>query len=235
MTTLRRATVIAAIVVSLGVASYEAHRASTLESELQVLLGQNASLAAQTQQQESKREDTGHRAERAEPLGNASTAANSELLRLRREVGLLRRQLAAAEAKPQPATNRILFTHPVLPRAVWSDHGTDKPVNTILTMFWALRQGDQSKLEQRVWRMRDSQTLDDLTFRRDDWDRISAIQVAKVVVTQSLTAGKVTQENATVEVIVEKAPLVDGADKDVDIERWFLMKTNDQWLIRTTL
>ena len=38
-------------------AIYEAHRASTLESELQVLQGQNASLAAQIQQQESKRED----------------------------------------------------------------------------------------------------------------------------------------------------------------------------------
>ena len=230
MTTFQRTTVIAAIVVSLGVAIYEAHRASTLESQLQVLQGQNASLAAQTQQQESQREDSEHRAERAEPLANASAAVNSELLRLRGEVGLLRRQLAAAEAKPQPATNQISFSHPVLPRAEWSDHGSDKPLNTMLTMFWALRQGDESKLEQMVWRLRDSQTLEDLTYRRDDWDRISAIQVANVVVLRPRD-----EESGTAEVIVEKAPLVDGAYKDVDIERWFLMKTNGQWFIRTTL
>jgi hypothetical protein len=229
MTTFQRTTVIVAIVISLGVAVYEAHRASTLDSELQVLQGQNASLTAQTQQQESKREDTEHR---AELLGNVSTAVNPELLRLRGEVALLRQQLAAAKATTQPATNQILFTHPVLPRAEWSDHGTDKPLNAILTMFWALRQGDESKLEQMVWRD-DSQTLEDLTFRRDDWDRISAIQVAtKLVVTHTAAA-----DSGTVEVIVEKAPAVDGADKDVDIHRWILIKMNgqEQWRIRNKL
>lgn len=229
MPALQKTTVIAAIVISLGVAVHEAHRASTLESELQVLQGQNASLAAQ--QQESKREDSEHRTERAEPLGNASTAGNAELLRLRAEVSLLRRQLAAAEAKPQPATNQILFTHPVLPRAAWSDLGTDKPLNTILTMFCALRQSDESKLEQMLWRD-DSQTLEDLTFRRDDWDRISAIQVATTTVTHTAAA-----DTSGIEVIVEKAPAVEGTDKDVEIRRWILIKMNgqDQWRIRNRL
>ena len=230
MTTLPKSIVIIVLVICLGIAIYEAHRAPALEAELQVLQGQIASLAAQAQQQESERAAAEHQAQEAEPPGRASNADNSELLRLRGEVSLLRRQIAAAQVKPQPATNQIVFSRPVLPRAAWSDHGTDKPLNTILTMFWALRQGDQSKLEQMVWRLRDSQTLEDLTFRKDDWDRISAIQVAKVVVTR-----QATHEDGTVEVIVEKAPRVDGEAKDVDIERWFLTKTNDQWLIRESL
>jgi hypothetical protein len=225
MTTLQRTTVIAAIIISLGVAIYQAHRASTLESALQVLQAQNASLVAQTQQQESKQEDAEHRAERAEPPGNASAAVNSELLRLRGEVGLLRQQLAAAEAKAQPPTNQSLFRNPVLPRAAWSDQGTDKPQNTILTMFWALRQGDQTKLEQLL-RMGDSQTPDDLTFPRGEWDKFLAFQVATVH-----TVKYRGSETATVQVIAEKALGADGVEKDAGIYRWVLMKENDQWLI----
>ncbi len=228
MTTFQRTTGIVAIVVSLGLAIYEARRASALESELRVLQGQNASLALQTPQQESKQEDGAHR---ADSHGDSPTAVTSELLRLRAEVGLLRRQLTAAEAKPQPATNQILFRHPALPRSEWSDHGSDTPQNTVLTMFWALRQGDESRLEQMLSRERGSRTLEDLTFRRDEWDRISAIQMVKTVVTCSPAV-----EIGTVEVIVEKAPTVDAADKDVDVHRWVLMKmkTNDHWQVMST-
>ena len=160
----------------------------------------------------------------------ASIADTSELLRLRGQAGLLRRQLDDALATPQPATNHIAFPGLRLPREAWSDHGTNKPKDTILTMFWALRQGDRSKLEQIVSPMRDSQTVDDLIFPRDDWDRLLAIQVVKAV-----TTAEKGQEQGNVEVIVEKAPPADVADKDVDVsvERWFLAKVNDQWVIRS--
>jgi hypothetical protein len=235
MSAFQRAAVIAAMVVSVGVAIYEAHRASRLESELHVLQARDASLALHTEQQTSNRQDREARAERTETHGNAPTGVSSELLRLRGEVGLLRRDLATAEAKAQASTNQISFSYPVLPRGEWSDQGTAKPQNTILTMFWALRQGDQNKLEQLVLPLRDSQTLDDFSFPRDEWDKFSAIQVAKVVVARQLTAGKVTAETATVQVIAEKALGADGADKDADIYRWVLTKENGQWLIRSRL
>jgi hypothetical protein len=230
MTTLQKSTAIAALVVSLGIAIYEAHRASRLESELQVLQGQNASLAARTGQLNGQRDDTEHQAEGAEPSSRPSNADTSELLRLRGEVGLLRRQLAVAEATPQPATNHIAFTEPYLPREAWSDHGTAKPLDTILTMFWALRQGDESKLEQMVSRVRDSQTLDELIYPKNDWQNITAIQVVKVGWARAIVGGK-AQDMGSAEVIVEQSPPFEGDEKDVSMQRWSLIKMNDQWLI----
>lgn len=226
MSTLQRSIVIAALIISLSIAIYEAHRASALESELQVLRGQNASLAAQAQQTKSQRDDAEHRLEGAEPNSKSSDADRSELLRLRGEVGLLRRQLAAAEASPRPGTNHMAFPGLYLPREAWSDQGTDKPQNTISTMFWALRQGDQSKLEQMVSPMA-GRTLDQLIFPKDDWEKISAIQVAKTVWTHSPTSA----DTAIAEVIVEQEPPVGQTDKDVSVYRWTLVKVNDQWLI----
>jgi hypothetical protein len=232
MTAFKKAAVIAAILVSLGVAIYEAHRAATLESKLHVLQVPDASLALQTQQQVSNGQDREPRSDRIETHDDAPTAANSELLRLRGEVGLLRRELAAAEAKAHAPTNQISFSHPVRPRAEWSDQGTAKPQDTIGSMFWAMRQGDQSKLEELVLRSRASQPLDDITLPKDEWDQFSAFQVATVTVTRQVTAGKVTAETAMVKVIAEQAYGPNGAEKDADIYRWVLTKENEQWLIR---
>jgi hypothetical protein len=225
MSTLQRSIAIAVLIISLGIIIYEAHRASALESELQVLRGQDASLAAQAQEAKNQRDDTEHRPVGAEPNSKLSNADRSELLRLRGEVGLLRRQLAAVEASPGPATNHMTFPGLYLQREAWSDHGTDKPQNTILSMFWALRQGDQSKLEQMV-STNGGKTLGELIFRRDDWEKISAIQVANTVVVSTASV-----DTATVEVIVEQAPPAGQTDKDVSMHRWTLVKMNDQWLI----
>ncbi len=231
MTILPKSVVIAALAIAFGIALYEAHRAARLGSELEVLHGQNASLAAQLRQRESEGETAAQRAARAEPLSNASDAVNSELLRLRGEVGLLRGQLAAGGAQPQAATNQMSFTTPYLPRASWSDQGTDKPLNMVLTMFWALRQGDESKLEQMVSRGRDSQTLDDLIYPRREWEKIRAIQVVDAPRVRVVSPNGVALDSGHVDVIVEKALGPDGAEKDVSMERWYLIKVNDQWLI----
>ena len=70
-------------------------------------------------------------------------------------------------------------------------------------------------------------TLDQLIFPRDEWEKISAIQVAKTVWTHSATS----VDTATTEVIVEQAPPAGQTDKDVSMYRWTLVKVNDQWLI----
>jgi hypothetical protein len=231
MTNFQKAIITAVVVGSVGSAVYEACKASRLESGLRMLNEQHALLVAQIEQLESQRDETQRQRTAVPADKKGSDVAASELLRLRGEVNLLRRQIATADTKAQPATNQILFTQPVFPRAAWSDHGTDKPLNTILTMFWALRQGDESKLEQMVSRDRVSQTLDDLAYPKNDWERISAIQVVNV----ASTHGGGGVDTARAEVIVEEAPApFEGAEKDVSIRRWILTKENDQWLIHNS-
>jgi Regulator of chromosome condensation (RCC1) repeat len=141
---------------------------------------------------------------------------NSQLLRLR----------AQAEA----AIDQISCLTPRLPRAAWSEHGTDKPLNTVLTMFWALRQGDQGKLENMVSRVRDSQTLDDLIYPRSEWGKITAIRVVSAGITTTVSRGR-ADVLGNAEVIIEKAPGPDGANKEVSKESWSFRKVNNQWLI----
>ena len=73
---------------------YEAHRASRLSHQNQALQQEQTSLSEQVQQVERERDDA--RAQlavlAAEPSHSGSAQANAELLRLRGEVGALRRQ-----------------------------------------------------------------------------------------------------------------------------------------------
>ena len=230
MITLQKYTIIAVLVILLGISIYEAHRASALQSEMQVLQAEKAAHAEQAQQSTRKPDDGECRTEGAEPDGIHADMGNSELLRLRGEVGALQRQLEDEQASQSSASNHIAFTEPYMPREAWSDRGTDKPLNTILTMFWALRQGDENKLEQIVSRVRDSQTLDELIYPKSDWENISAIQIVGIGGEVPIIDGK-AQEIATAEVIVEEAPPVLGGYKALNMQRWSLIKVNDQWLI----
>ena len=222
MSLFQRTVVVAALVAGLGAAVYEARRASALEDELHSVQRAEAARAPQVQAPPNGSEVR----LAAETKTNASVAVDPELLRLRGEVGVLRRQLAAAEAR---ATNQITFSHPFLPREAWTDQGTDKPMNAVLTMFWALRQGDQAKLEQIVSPMKPSQTAEDLTFRRAEWERLSAVQVVRVV---TVSKGE-TPLNGDVQVIVERAPIEPGEIPDIDVLRFMLTPTNGQWVVRS--
>jgi hypothetical protein len=224
MTALQKTLVTATVVALAGVGIYQGHQAAQLRDQVQTLQQQNEQLRSEG---ESLSNRLGRMGETKAPLAQSLAEKQfAELLRLRGEVGLLRQQLAVAESTPKPATNHIVFPGLYLPREAWSDYGTDEPRNTILTMFWALRQGDQSKLQQLVSPGPGARTLDQLFFPRDDWERISAIQVAGVTVTRSPTSPPV----GAVEVIVEIAPPVGQTDRDVRMHRWFLTRVNDQWL-----
>jgi hypothetical protein len=225
MTNFQKAIFTAVVVGSVGSAVYETRKASRLESGLRMLNEQHALLVAQIEQLKSERDETQRQrtAVAADKLGSAVEA--SELLRLREEVGLLRRQLASTAAKAQTTTNQIQFNAPYLPRAVWSDQGTDTPGNTIQTMFRAIGQGDQNRLEQIVSRFKDSQSLDELTFPKQDWDKIAAVQFVNVVRIHMASG----EDQANVNALVER--VLEGGTKDVSIQLWTLKKTNDQWLI----
>ena len=84
------------------------------------------------------------------------------------------------------------FTLPYLRREAWSDKGTDDPLNTILTMFWAIRQGDEAKLGRWFARTYASHELarfdpfqamihnpwhSELTLPKRDWNQTVGVQV----------------------------------------------------------
>jgi RNA polymerase sigma factor (sigma-70 family) len=231
MTAFQKTLVAATVAVLAGAGIYEARQASTLRSEVQILQQHQASLTAQIQQLQSERDNAARQRTAIDSDNQRSNVDTSELLRLRGEVGLLRRQIAATKATQEGTTNQIRFRHPYLRREEWSDKGTDKPLNTILTMFWAIGQGDETKLEQVVSRAYASQELEDLTLSKQDWEKLTGVQIVMAAWFRGGRPGERMEDLASVEAIVEKAPITDGETKDVQMHRWSLIKTNDQWLI----
>jgi hypothetical protein len=120
------------------------------------------------------------------------------------------------------------FILPYSRREAWLDRGTDDPLNTIMTMFWAMGQGDETKLEQISPRGKGSPSLDDLTLPKEDWDQIAGIQMVNLARVRAIVDGK-AEDRAVAEVIVEKA--VPGRGSQFNMHSWTLIKSNDQWLI----
>jgi RNA polymerase sigma factor (sigma-70 family) len=97
MTTLQKTLVTATVAVLVGAGIYEARQAAHLRDQVQTLQQQQAPLAEHFQQLQNNFADATNRlADLTEELAKASKN-NSELLRLRGEVGLLRRQLEGAK------------------------------------------------------------------------------------------------------------------------------------------
>ncbi len=231
MTTLQKTVITAALAAAVGTGVYEARQASTLRSEGQVLQQQQASLNGQIQQLQSERDDAARQRAAIDDDSKRSNIDTSELLRLRGEVGLLRRQIATAKTTQETATNQIQFSLPYFHREAWSDKGTDEPLNTILTMFWAIRQGDETKLEQIVSRGKSAQPLDQLTVPKGDWDKITAVQIVNAFEFYPIIEGK-RQNTANINAIIETTRAgLDSKEKEFEVRRWILTKENNQWLI----
>lgn len=94
MTALQKTIVTATIAILAGAGIYEARQAAQLRDQVQTLQQNQAPMAAQIQQLQSERDDATNRVVLLrEELGKAKSN-NSELLKLRGEVGMLRRELA---------------------------------------------------------------------------------------------------------------------------------------------
>jgi RNA polymerase sigma factor (sigma-70 family) len=78
-----------------------------------------------------------------EPL---SKGQFSELMRLRSEVGLLRKDNQELARLRTPALQRPVSREEYLPAAAWANVGIDKPESAIQTFFWAGKQGDTNVL-----------------------------------------------------------------------------------------
>jgi RNA polymerase sigma factor (sigma-70 family) len=101
MTTLQKTLITATAVVLAGTGIYEARQASQLHNEVQTLEKRQSSLAGQIQQLQSERDNATNRltALSEEIARLKSEQKQAELLRLRGQVGSLRQQLAATDAK----------------------------------------------------------------------------------------------------------------------------------------
>jgi len=78
------------------------------------------------------------------PNGSLSSAQLGELLRLRGEVGLLRKdsqELAKLRSPTNPSPPGVQ-PQAYLPSAAWANVGADKPEAAIQTFFWAGKQRD---------------------------------------------------------------------------------------------
>ena len=94
MTALQKTVVTATIAVLAGVGIYEARQASQLRDEVQTLQQQQSPLAGLIAQLQSERDDATNRLRSLGEDNERLTRNTTELLRMRGEVGVLRRQVA---------------------------------------------------------------------------------------------------------------------------------------------
>jgi len=107
MTTLQKTLTTAALALAVGSGIYEARQASRLHDQVQTLQQQQAPLAEQIAQLKADNESLGNRLAQANKSPSLSSDRLRELLKLRGEVGLLRRQnreLERAAAATQSRT-----------------------------------------------------------------------------------------------------------------------------------
>ena len=107
MTTLQKTLTTAAFVLAVGTGIYEARQASNLRAQVQTLQQQQAPLTGQVAQLKSDNESLAHRLAQANESPSLSSDRLRELLKLRGEVGLLRRrqrELERAAAATQSRT-----------------------------------------------------------------------------------------------------------------------------------
>jgi RNA polymerase sigma factor (sigma-70 family) len=102
MTTIQKTILIAVLGTSVGVGLYEAHQASLLRSQIQSLQDQ-APATGQVDQLTRERDEARRALADLQSQSSGANGNTAELLRLRGEVGMLREQLAATEAKAAPS------------------------------------------------------------------------------------------------------------------------------------
>jgi RNA polymerase sigma factor (sigma-70 family) len=149
MTTIQKTLIAATIAALAGVSIYEARQVSQLRDEVQTVKRLTTPLETQLQQLTNERDQATNRLSDllAENMRLKSGARDLELLKLRGEVGLLRRRVLDLSLQSQTssvATNQPTPTHssePIL-RAAWSYAGYQTPAAAVQTLIWAKSTGD---------------------------------------------------------------------------------------------
>ncbi len=157
MTALQKTIVTATIAVLAGAGIYESRKASQLRRQVQTLEHQQAPLAEQIQQLKIERNAARDHAAASVQLNGINKNSNAELLKLRGEVGLLRRQnqtLTQALATQQKAgeiqspDNGFGTLGKFLSSENTGDAGNNTAEDLLRTFIWAIRENRIDRLEQ---------------------------------------------------------------------------------------
>lgn len=106
MTTLQKAFTTVTVAAALSVGILEARKASTLNSQNQLLQQQESALTHQIQQSQRERDDTSSKLTALRDANEELNRNTAELLKLRGEVGRLKRELAVAAGAQTPTDSQ---------------------------------------------------------------------------------------------------------------------------------
>ena len=109
--------------------------------------------------------------------------------------------------------------------------GTSEPLNTLKTMLWAMKQGDEQKLNQLVFKENPAWSLDYLLLPKRDWEKLVAVQIVNLLDPGPMSVEGKLQHLVHIETILEKKFIANESATGRAIRRWSLVETNGQWLI----
>jgi RNA polymerase sigma factor (sigma-70 family) len=253
MTTLQKTVITAALAAAVGTGIFEAHQTTQLREENQTLQQQQAPVAERLRQLQADNQTLSNRLMEIDESQKLSDDQYNELLKLRGELGALqnknedenlklRQKISQLEGMWINWTNGAHFVNPFFSRDEWSERGTDEPINALQALLWAIRQNDEAKLAQLVFRTNDSQSIESLILPKRMWDNVTGVQIVDVHVISDGSA----QRKAIIGTILEKetgnlgaSPGTSSDNPVLDqyihteniIRRWFLEESNGQWFI----
>jgi len=154
MTTLQKAIVTATLAIVAGVGIYEARQNAQLRDQVQTLQQQQGPLAEQIQQLLRSHDEATNRLAALHADNERLNRNTGEMLRLRGEVGLLKRELSDAARTMVRPTEQFPATRPHStwklrePRKLtdFQDVGSETPEATVETILWAAQNNSPNLL-----------------------------------------------------------------------------------------
>ena len=254
MTTLQKTLVTTTLVVTVGAGIFEAHQNSQLREQNQSLQQQQASLAGQIQQLQADNESLSNSITRISDSKTPTDERFNELMKLRGEVGVLRtqnddlaklqnenlklrRDKSILEAEWNNVTNTSQIMHgPYWNRDSWSDIGTTDPLNSLQSLFWALRENNEDKIGELV--VTNGLNMN-FIHSKGFWNNVKGVHIIGVNYLNYAS----DQQRVMIDTIIEQT---EPNSSDVDsqsriaqdylitrqtIHKWFLNQVDGRWQI----
>ena len=225
MTAIQKTLITATLAVIAGAGIFEARQNSKLREQNQILQQQQVPLAEQIQQLQRQRDDATNRS----ALPASTKSNNEELLKLRGEIGVLRRQLewqkentAHSSAASAPGTAQL---PPIayVSKSQLTNAGFATPEDAIQTYMHAILSGNYDQL---VGAFSASTPPPDFTNdpqKREEFEKATRGEAASFLGQQILAKKAVGDNRVDLEVLVFQA----GKFPDTTIQR--MVKEGNQW------
>ena len=183
MTTTQKVLIAVALAAAVGTGIYEARDASNLRAQVQTLKQQQQAPLAEFDQLRADKERAANSAQADADELVKLRDERAELLRLRGQVGVLRRQLAEATQRVAGLagdTNDLAKRWAVgemKPKGEWQDVGLGSPLAAVETFWWAAASKSTQKVKQCIafsaWT--NAAPVTDIYARREAADGASAL------------------------------------------------------------